>query len=132
VPRRLKKFAGEWKKLVAFRRFQTLASFPYLLRPIRGDLRGMGMGAYCLVRRDRDWTRKDSRRLERVMMIFWAANDEWAEAVAEFRRYDQVSDATVDFEAPMELLPKGARDWTNAETYRAARSDRRNAIPESG
>ena len=47
------------------RPFEPLTTFPFLLRPLGGELHGMGFGAYCLVRRDIDWTDNSSREANR-------------------------------------------------------------------
>ena len=81
----------------------------------------MGCGGYCLVRRDKDWSKSRSKDTFRVMMLFWAANNQFAEVMSSDRRSTEVSSKSVDFDPPDELLPEFSADWSNAETIKSAK-----------
>ena len=77
-----------------------------------------------MVRKEIDWPKIRSKEVDRVMMLFWAANDEYAEVVSDSRRTEEVRDHAVDYDPPEELLPKFADDWTNGETIKSAKRNK--------
>jgi len=134
-------FDDDWLELLSFRDFLPRQEFPFVLRRVSGHLYRFAEQGYVCLGTLTHVQDDFPRNCLRILKLFWARNDDAALVAAHlhcrvgsdgrrhFRKINRQKLQRGTSVPPSELLGGMSINWSNGDTYRAARRLKR-PVPE--